>query len=198
MRFLVALPFTISGIAILGFRNRSLLLRALLGFLTILCVFQFLNSSNHLFGASNLALQEDRALATQLIMRIEEAKSEAKTENVEFLEVAGALTRPVTPLIPQIETFGASFFQWDQGNVNRMIYFLNTITPLNIKALPLESRYNQIATFLDMPSWPAVGSVKAVNSVILVKFGPYSDLQTQEICEYISVNSITDSLNFCP
>jgi len=45
--------------------------------------------------------------------------------NVKYLEIIGYYERPETSITPKIEAFGASFFEWDQGNVYRIVYFLN-------------------------------------------------------------------------
>jgi hypothetical protein len=140
-------------------------------------------STNHLFAASHLALQEDRLTASRLILRIDDAVSESASSNeLKYMEIVGYLNRPETELIPKAETFGASFFEIDQGNSMRVVFFLQTLGLRGVEPLPLERRVQMIEAANAMPVWPDKGSVAVVDDTILIKFGPYSDPQKSVIC----------------
>ena len=167
-------------------------------FLTVgLCLFQFTKSSNHLFASSYLALQEDRLLASSIIERINTAKGSVNNpESVKYLEVIGYYENKATPLKPKLETFGASFFEWDQGNVHRILLFLQTIGYDDLQAPPSERRGDWIVTANSMPAWPDEGSVLVAGDTVLLKFGPYSNSQKSQICS--SRKEITSqSEDFC-
>jgi hypothetical protein len=196
-RSLIALPIVISGIIMLGMLNSSRTFKIFVALLTVICIFQFLMSTNHLFAASHLALQEDRSLATRLIERIENVQVETGREELRYMEVIGYDSRPATELIPKIETFGASFFEWDQGSSGRILLFLQTMGFSGVGPLPLEKRVQMVEIADSMPVWPRNGSVMVVGNVVLVKLGPYSDVQKQAICGSGQYEKLIQIKGFC-
>lgn len=196
-RFLIALPITVSAIIMLGMTNGSKVTRTILFLLTNMCIFQSLVSTNRLFASSHLALQADRLLASRLIIRIDDAVNESNNlQELKYLEVVGSLSRPPTQLIPQAETFGASFFNWDDGNPIRIAAFLETIGYYGLHPLPVDGRIQMVSVAENMPNWPAKGSVMIVDETVLVKFGPYSNLQKTNICS--GINNTSELSGFCP
>jgi hypothetical protein len=183
MRFLISLPVLMLGFLTLGFLSPSRLVRGILGVLGAVCLFQFVVSTNTLFSASRLALEADRTLAARLIVAIDDAKALAHTPETPYLEVVGYPEVHGTPLIPKAETIGASFFEWDQGNIHRILRFLWTLRYDELDALPVERRAGLIDVASQMPIWPAPGSVRVAGDTVIVKFGPYSPLQKQGICQ---------------
>jgi len=183
MRFLVALSFVIPGIIALGVSIKSSPYRLLLSIAAVFCLLQFAMTTNHLFGSSHLALQSDRLLGERLIERIDQAMDEVNRQGaVKYIEIIGYYDYPESDLIVEKETFGASFFQWDEGNVWRVIMFLDTLGYDQLTALPSGRRSSFINVATAMPDWPADGSVKVEEDTVILKFGPYSNLQKFSIC----------------
>jgi hypothetical protein len=197
MRFLLALPITISAIIMFGMNNKSKVMRTTLFFLTCWCIFQSATATNRLFASSHLALQADRLFASRLIVRIEDALNESgNLKKLKYLEMVGSYNRRPTMLIPIAETFGASFFSWGDGDPSRVVAFLDTIGYQNLQPLPVEGRIQMVKIAEGMPIWPAQGSVKIVGDTVLIKFGPYSSFQKSIICR--GVNNTNELLDFCP
>ena len=48
-----------------------------------------------------------------------------------------------------------------------------------------------------MPVWPEKGSVKIIEDIVLVKFGPYSYRQKLLICQPVSSQAIVRDSDFC-
>ncbi len=184
IRFLVALPFVVAGFVMLGMRAYSRNGQMLIGIAAGVCVFQFVLSTNYLFSASHLALQADRVLGAMLMARIEEAQESTGGES-KYFEVIGYFQRAPTKLIPKSETFGASFFEWDQGNPYRIGGFLRTLGYEGLSPLPRERRLQFTAVGDSMPLWPRKGSIAKVGDTVLIKFGNYSTVQRQSICEQV-------------
>lgn len=182
IRFLVAVPFVFAGFAMLGMRAYSTNVQLLMGIVVGVCVFQFVLSTNYLFSSSHLALQADRALGAMLLARIEEVKDSAGGDP-KYYEVIGHVERAPTNLIPKAGTFGASFFEWEEGNAYRIGGFLRTLGFQGLSPLPEERRIQFTAMASSMPPWPHAGSVAAVGDTMLIKFGNYSKTQRQKICE---------------
>ena len=196
-RSLVGMPIVLIGWIIYGLNYRSSIYKSFIALLTIICVFQFISSTNHLFASSHFALEEDRLLGLRLITRIEDAQAEFNSE-IKYMEIIGYLNRPSTELIPKIDIIGASFFEWGNGDVVRVLSFLKTIGYDDLQALPLEQRGQMVKTANSMPNWPNIGSVKIVDDVILIKFGPYSDDQKAIICQSAVNRAQIQEQKFCP
>lgn len=197
MRFLVALPVVLAGLVVLGLGDNPKLFRALLALCVAVGLFQFVVATNRLFGASHLALQADRLLASRLVERIDMARAGAPEPEVRYLEIIGYPDRPATELMPKLETFGASFFDWDMGNPQRAILFLQTIGYTGLQALPAERRLDMVVVADAMPVWPQAGSVRIVDEAVLVKFGPYSYVQQQIICGVAGREPAKQAAGFC-
>lgn len=197
LRFLVALPTVIAGLVTLGMLNGSKNFKIFVVILASYCIFQFVTSTNHLFASSHLALEADRMLASRLIGRIEDVQAETDTKELRYIEIIGYYSRPSTELIPKIETFGASFFEWDQGNPYRILPFLQTIGFEELQPLPLQSRGQMIKIADLMPVWPDKDSIKIIDNIVLVKFGPYSSNQKQIICSSKQSKSLLQDKSFC-
>lgn len=66
-------------------------------------------------------------------------------------------------------TSGASFFEWDHGNTYRMIRYMHMVGYHRYMPAPKERHHELASTYDSMPSWPAEGSVKYVDGVVMVK-----------------------------
>ena len=191
IRSLVALPVALSGLLAISLVHAPRPYKLLIGLLTAVCTFQFIVSANMLFSSSRLSLDADRLLAAEIIGRIDAAKSEAGVSEVEYLEIIGYFERPETPITPKIETFGVSFFEWDQGNIYRIVYFLKLMGYNDLEAMPPDRRGEFIQIGKAMPTWPDTGSIVVFEDSVLLKFSPYSYTQMQYICRARNI------LNFC-
>lgn len=197
LRAAVAFPIVVAGFGALGMGIRFKPFKLFVAFIAGACFLQFAVSTNRLFASSHLSLQADRLLAVQLIDEIQEAKEVTGIKDVRYLHIIGYIERPPTELMPKIETFGASFFEWDGGNVGRVILFLNTIGYNELGFLPANRQAEMLQFTESMPIWPEKGSVKIVDDTVLVKFGPYSSSQTSQICNSTQNHRLIPQ-GFCP
>jgi hypothetical protein len=197
LRFLVALPVVIAGIVMLGMLGSSRSFKLVTILLATYCIFQFVTSTNRLFASSHLAFEADQILATRLITRIEDAQVEAKTQALQSIEIIGYYSRPATKLIPKIETFGASFFEVGQGIPDRVAAFLQIAGLERLHSVSVDRRAELVEIAKSMPTWPDKGSVKVVEDIVLIKFGPYSDAQKMLICSAKQSRSHLYDKSFC-
>jgi hypothetical protein len=180
-RALVAMPVALAGLVAIGAAGRSGVFGTVLGLVVGLFVLQSVISTNSLFSSSALALEADRLTAARLLERIENAKADSGTNQVKYLEVVGYPDIESTRLRPKTEAIGASFFEWDQGDVWRILFFINTLAQHDWEVLPPEDRRSLVDSTNMMPSWPARGSVRVFGETSVIKFGPYSDYQLRRI-----------------
>jgi hypothetical protein len=74
----------------------------------------------------------------------------------------------IYPLLPTITT-GVSFFEWDRGNPDRMVKYMNLIG-FDYYVLADPAEVSKLASnFNCMPTWPQNGSVRIVDGIALVK-----------------------------
>jgi hypothetical protein len=148
-------------------------------FIIILGVYIFTQNAqavNKLYFSDYLRWQADRQLATLILDRI---YMQELPENMKSIPVVFVGTHSLEPdrIFVKSETFGASFFEWEGGNSARIVYMLKT---LGIQELRVPGQ-NEYLLALDesknMPSWPAKGSVKLRDGVIIVKLSEMSDAQ---------------------
>ena len=177
MRFLLGIPFTLGGVIALGVAYRSKVSKLFFSFLSVICLYQFVVSTNTLFSSSALALEADRSLASRLLSGIYAAQQEEGMKHPVFFEVVGKLSREGNRLTPKIETFGASFFEWDGGSSGRILFFLNTLEKQKLQQLP-DSRKKEFVEFASsMPEWPNQGSIKVRGDTLIIKLSPYTEQQ---------------------
>jgi hypothetical protein len=183
-RLLLSYPLVLAALVMLGFKSRHDIMRALLGVFAVITVFGFALADNRLFAASHLTLQADRLTAANLNLRIADAVADAGVERstIKYMEIIGSLEYPESNLVPEVDTFGASFFQWDSGNNIRIILFLRTLGIGEYDTLPNEQRLEMVLIAQAMPNWPDPHSVKVEGETVLVKFGAYSAFQVNNIC----------------
>jgi hypothetical protein len=71
--------------------------------------------------------------------------------------------------IQPAELFGTSFYEQDEGNLYRVYLYMELQGVSGFTPVPLIGRPDLIAAQQAMPSWPAAGSIKLVNGVVIVK-----------------------------
>ncbi|RMR10915.1 hypothetical protein ALP90_200000 [Pseudomonas amygdali pv. ulmi] len=69
----------------------------------------------------------------------------------------------------------ASFFDWDNGNISRILSYLKIQGYPNLYAADDNTRKTLKPVFMSMPAWPAPGSVIKINDTYLVKLGNEAD-----------------------
>lgn len=123
-----------------------------------------------LFYSERLARAADAALTEQLALRMMEVADPAATGPVPFT-LSGTYIFPEGGQIQRAGVFGTSFFQHDAGNVYRVAEYMRTLGHTRFRPVVLGNRPQLIEAVRAMPAWPAAGSVKQVDGVIVVKLG---------------------------
>ena len=137
-------------------------------FAVIACV-QLLYTMSMFQSAKHLASEHDKLLAVQIYERIAETAEPFDTSKPQKIDIYGGV--PFATVYPTAKhsVAQASFFGWDGGYIRRIIPYMTLRGYTNFELLPLEQRLALIPEYGTMPVWPALGSVKKVGDVILVK-----------------------------
>lgn len=136
----------------------------------IVSVILFINagSMNFLFYNNYLSYESDKQLSAEIISELEEKGINYESKPILFVGQTESVIRGGEYVQ------SGSFFNWDNGNNNRMHDFLkaegyNTLKPPNeLKACGYELSKG-------MPCWPDDGSIKNDDKIIIIKFSEPSD-----------------------
>lgn len=136
----------------------------------IVCIILLINagSMNMLFYNNYLSYKADKELAASIIAELKE--KHINYESVPILFVGH--TESATKAGDYVQS--SSFFNWDEGNNNRMHDFFKAEGYTTVKT-PNELKTLGIELSKDMPCWPSHESVKSFDSLIIVKFSDPSD-----------------------
>jgi hypothetical protein len=183
MRWLMGVPIALAGLPLLAVDGAPKAYRWLMALLVAGCIFQFVQSTNHLFGSSHIVLQDDRRIAAAMIERLNVLESELEAaDEPSYLEVVGIPRRQANEFSPRVEQFGLSFFDIDQGSAFRVLGFLRTVGFERLGEAPTERRIELIEIARGLPAWPDLGSMRIFRDTVLVKFDDYTENQRRTIC----------------
>ena len=161
VRSLVAVPVALTSLGLLGFKyGPQWLARIGMIVLTLSC-FYILKSLSGFNAAQELVQLHDRLMALALSERIASVAGPTEPGKPLTLDVFGFKSFQ-TPF-PRIanSTVGASFFEWDRGNPDRIVTYMKLIGLPTFKVVAPERRIKFLDEFVMMPAWPAGGSVRA-------------------------------------
>lgn len=138
--------------------------------LAVLGNIQILHAHARYNSAKTLLLQHDQQVAVLLTERIYQLIPDYHQQTQYVLDVMGgiAYSPPYGNVISSVTN--ASFFAWDAGNPARITAYLKTQGLPNLSPSLSEQRTALRPLYHDMPIWPAQGSVKVHEGIILVKF----------------------------
>jgi hypothetical protein len=180
-RTLLGTPIAIAGVVFCASQLDWRPAVRLLAIASALCFLAFAEIGARLYYGSYIAWLDDRALGEQILTRID-ALEDLPTQRPIPIEFSGFHNWPTSDQIPNVgagSTMGASFFGWDGGNNYRVLAFLKTLGRFDFRTLTAEERRAKYREIDAMPSWPRLGSLRVIAGAVVVKFGPYSELQKE-------------------
>jgi hypothetical protein len=175
-RTLVAVPAVMWLLARLGSASPRRALAVVSVFAIALAAVQSLYALNLLQTANEFARKHDEALAAALYERIVAVEPGAANTRA-TVDIYGEQRFDSLYPRPTPATMGYSFFEWDGGNAYRITAYLHLLGYPQFEVASQQQRRADDAIFPAMPSWPASGSVRTSNGVILIKLGPVPGLR---------------------
>jgi hypothetical protein len=164
-RSLVALPF-MSGVLAACVPIRARLLQQTVTAYLVVLILIGVWVSTTLFYSDHVARERDRLLAAPLITQLEVLRTPG--EPLPFTLVGKLEQGPREP-VRRVEVFGASFFEWEGGNVYRVYFYLRILGAHYLRPVDIAQVPDVALRAEQMPSWPAEGSVAMVDGVAVVK-----------------------------
>lgn len=123
-----------------------------------------------LFYTEHLVRTSDAALTQQLAPALAQAAGPNANGRIRF-SLAGQFQAGTQGQMQRAEVFGASFYSHDGGNICRVALYMTLQGVGGLEPVPLGSRPDLAPAAEAMPIWPAPGSVRSVDGVVIVKLG---------------------------
>lgn len=176
LRTMVSLPFIFwfASLMLIKFVRHTMVYILIV---TVIGIFQIqmLTITSQYMVAASLTQQNDRIFATILndeILKVANKKDGASIK-VDFY---GHKPFKSAYSSAPASTTEASFFDWDNGNIIRMVSYMKMIGYYNFKpVVDINERQKNNEVFAHMPSWPTEGSVMLYNDTVLIKLSEDAD-----------------------
>lgn len=126
---------------------------------------------SRLFYADQVTHNADAALTQRLAVEILKATGDIPKGRQIPITLVGQRSFSFKGQLQRTELFGMSFYEHDGGHPDRVTFYMwlqgiNDVTPVL-----LSDRPDLVPSALEMTAWPAAGSVKMVNGVVIIKLG---------------------------
>lgn len=146
-------------------------------FMLIFAIYILINNTytnTRLFYASKVSWEADRNMAVRISTRIYDLDLPDYDGRIP-VAFAGSYQHPSNLLFLRSDIHGTSFFKWDEGATYRLEPFFKILGINDFKMIDF-SHFEHLAPSVDeMPSWPARGSVKLIEDIVIVKLSDESD-----------------------
>lgn len=173
MRALMALPYVAwlaSAIWLVSEPSiKPHLMRTAATLLSVILVVQCLISSSNYYASRAFNFRSDQLVAATILSNISQASTANRQKAFHFAS-QGYLHRSNPYRVAMYSTAGSSFFNWDNGNNDRMVKWLKAMGISGLEALPDKEAPRFQGDFAAMESWPSPGSILVKNNTVLVKF----------------------------
>jgi hypothetical protein len=123
-----------------------------------------------LFYIDHIARQRDLLLAARIMARVDQIKPDPPPGRIPFVVIGAPPTR--AGALPKTEIFGYSFFEYDNGNPNRISAYLHLLGVDTLEPHLMKDVAPLRPVIEAMPVWPAPGSIAMVNGMLIIKLGP--------------------------
>ena len=138
--------------------------------LSTILVTQCLISTSNYYASRAYNFRSDQLVAATIIANISQAQTQDRKSVTRFIS-QGHLDRSNPYKTAMYSTAGSSFFNWDNGNNDRMVKWLKAMGISGLEAVPDKEAIRFQNDFSKMLTWPSPGSVLVKNGTVLVKFG---------------------------
>jgi hypothetical protein len=182
LRTLVGLPAAAAVLVLFASEaSPQLLRRWVILPLAVLVIVEFSAINNKQYYAGHWALERDKLLGGQIISRIEEMFPKETTYTIAVVGEGPVKNDALIRYVPS-STIGASFFQWDGGNPDRIAAFLNFLSSAKFSPASREQTERAFEAAEAMPSWPDHGSIARGDGVVIIKLSKPNALQLRLLC----------------
>jgi hypothetical protein len=134
-----------------------------------------------MFHRERLVRESDREITQRLVPEIMAVAAQGVPAGKPIpFTVSGIHGYPLGTQAPVAELFGVSFFEHDDGSVWRINGYWRVLGIHDFEPRWLGTSPAAVAAVADMPDWPARGSVRLVDGVVVVRFSEPTSRQLED------------------
>jgi Glucosyl transferase GtrII len=174
LRSMLAVAYISWVIVILTMENAGLI-RAVGAGVTLILLAQMVMVNGQYSASTILSTTHDRLTAEALYSRMAQLDKKFDRDAALKIDIYGQLPFSSIYPSPNSSTMGASFFNWDRGNMSRMLTYMRLLGYSNASPLKDSARIASTYRFDGMPIWPAADSVRLEEGVYYIKLGNEPD-----------------------
>jgi hypothetical protein len=168
-RTMMAFPLMIGILWWFTYRQSGSILRKIMLLVALVLAINNTYTNTRLFYSSQVVWQADRDMANRIVERIYNLDPPLINGKLKVVFI-GHYGYSKNELFIRSGMHGASFFDWDSGNPQRMVALFKTIGINEIQLISTDE-FNNIGNQVDqMPCWPEKCSVALINDIVVVKF----------------------------
>ncbi|WP_161437922.1 MULTISPECIES: glucosyltransferase domain-containing protein [Pseudomonas] len=143
--------------------------------IALIYIIQLLDVNSQYIASATLTQKHDELLAADIYRRVGEIdKSFDRTKPVK-IDFYGHKKFETVYAKAWSSTTQASFFDWDNGNILRILTYMKILGYPNLYAVDKDAARALTPVFMTMPVWPALGSVIKVDDTYLVRLSKDAD-----------------------
>ncbi len=168
-RSMLALPFMIAILWFIFYRSISEKFKKIVLGITIIVLIGNTYCTTRLFYSSYTSWQADRDMANRIIERIYTLDLPVGKEKIPIAFIGKYQFEENQLFMKTKDVFGASFFEWDNGNPHRMNLIFKTVGENHFQVVIPDENNRLIEKSMKMPDWPYKESVEYMDGVVVVK-----------------------------
>lgn len=171
LRALIAVPYVFWFFAAGAVLSHIPAVRRIAIVLVAIVAIQCLYTFSVFQAQKRLVLDHDKLLASEIYARIVKEIPDFDRLKPYVVEISGAHEyRSIYREIPT-STLSASFFEIDRNNRDRIPYFMKIMGYANLVPADPATQQAVRPIIQNMPVWPAAGSVRVVDGIVLIHLG---------------------------
>lgn len=143
--------------------------------LSVILLFQMVSTNGQYAASTIIATTHDRLTAEAIYSRMAALDRNFNRDEPVAIDIYGKLSLTNRYPAPASSTMSASFFDWDGGNIQRMVRYMKLVGFNNLIVLDDAKRIARTPYYQGMPIWPAAGSVILEGGVYYVKLSEEPD-----------------------
>jgi hypothetical protein len=172
LRSLVSIPFVLYIFFEIILAQKLWLFRFFGWALGGLMFFQILNTLSRYQAIDQIRINHDRQMIQQVYEAIVSVNPRFNRDSTYYIDFYGYKSIPIPAyLAPISSTVNGSIFQWDNGNPDRIAYFLRLHGYGRFRTISPKRRERLKAEYEKMNIWPDKGSVKKKGPLTMIRLG---------------------------
>ncbi len=175
-RSMVSLPYVVWLLSLMIMFSRNYLSRIFGAIVVLILLIQQSSALGQYAAATRIGQMNDRHLASDIYIRMSYANPNFNPDDTHILDIYGYKTiDTIYPRVPT-STINSSFFDWDAGNMSRIVSYMRLVGYSNIRMIDKSLIEKNVNYFRNMPKYPNIGSVQYIDGIYLIKLGDNPDV----------------------